>query len=108
MRVSSLSERERVGLGAGLEECDLQRPLADRGVLAHQLVQAALPEQAVPVLVYIHAVRRARSLAVEAHAEGNRLSCFRRQDEMRVTGVEAVGDAPAGLGERDVLTRNRP
>jgi hypothetical protein len=51
-----LAERERVCLGAGLEERDLQRPLADPVVLSHELVEAALPEQAVPVLVHVHAV----------------------------------------------------
>ncbi len=50
------AERERVRLGAGLEERDLQRPLTDPVVLAHELVQAALPEQAVPVFVHVHAV----------------------------------------------------
>ena len=53
---SRLPERERVRLGAGLEERDLQRPLADRVVLAHELVQAAVLEQAVSVLVDVHAV----------------------------------------------------
>jgi hypothetical protein len=38
-----LSERERIRLGAGLEERDLHRPLADPVVLTHELVQAALP-----------------------------------------------------------------
>ncbi len=51
-----LSEGEHVRLGARLEERDLQRPLADRVVLAHELVEAAVPEQAVPVLVDVHAV----------------------------------------------------
>ena len=51
-----LPERERVRLGAGLEERDLQRALADRVVLAHELVQPAVPEHAVPVLVDVHAV----------------------------------------------------
>ena len=50
-----LAERERVGLGAALEERDLQCSLPDRVVLAHELVQPALPEQAVPVLVDVHA-----------------------------------------------------
>jgi hypothetical protein len=50
-----LAERERVRLGAGLVERDLQRPLADGVVLAHELVQPALPEQAVPGLVDVHA-----------------------------------------------------
>jgi hypothetical protein len=51
-----LSERERVRLGACLEERDLQRPLADHVVLAYELVHAAVPEQAVPALVDVDAV----------------------------------------------------
>jgi hypothetical protein len=47
-----LAERERVRLGAGLEERDLQRPLTDPVVLVYELVEAALPKQAVPVLVH--------------------------------------------------------
>jgi hypothetical protein len=39
----ALSERERVRLGAWPEEGDLQRALLDRVVLAHELVQAAVP-----------------------------------------------------------------
>ena len=54
--VLRLSEGEHVRLGAGLEERDLQRPLADRVVLAHELVQAAVAEHAVAVLVDVHAV----------------------------------------------------
>jgi hypothetical protein len=34
----------------------------------------------------------ARSLAVEEHAEGNRLSRSRRQHEMRVASVEPMQD----------------
>jgi hypothetical protein len=52
----ALSERERVCLGAGLEECDLERPLADGVVLAHELVHAAVSQQAVSGLVDVHAV----------------------------------------------------
>jgi hypothetical protein len=51
----ALPECERVGLGAWLEEGDLQGPLADRVVLAHELVQAAVPKHAVAVLVDVHA-----------------------------------------------------
>ena len=47
----ALSECERVGLGAWLEEGDLQGPLAGRVVLAHELVHAALAENAIAVLV---------------------------------------------------------
>jgi hypothetical protein len=51
-----LAECERVRFGAGLEEGDLERPLADHVVLAHELVKAAVPEQAVPVFVDVDAV----------------------------------------------------
>jgi hypothetical protein len=51
-----LAECERVCLGAGLEERDLERPLANPVVLSHELVEAALPEHAVPLLVDVHAV----------------------------------------------------
>ena len=54
--MSVLPERERVCLGARLEERDLQRPLADRVVLAHELVQPAVAEQAVAVLVDVDAM----------------------------------------------------
>jgi hypothetical protein len=51
-----LPEREHVRLGAGLQERDLQRPVADGVVLPDELVQAGVPEQAVPVLADIDAV----------------------------------------------------
>ena len=38
----ALPERERVRLGAGLEEGDLQRSITDSVVLAHELVHAAV------------------------------------------------------------------
>jgi hypothetical protein len=53
---SDLSERERVRLGAGFEEGDLQRPLADGAVLAYELVHAAVAQQTGPVLGDVHAV----------------------------------------------------
>ena len=86
----------------------LQRPLSDRVVLAHDLVQAAVPEQAVPTLVDVHAVGPPRCLAVEEHAERNRLSRSGRQHEMRVARVEPVGGAPTGLVEHDILPPDRP
>ena len=55
-RSARLPERERIRLGAGVGERDLQRPLADGVVLAHELVQAAVPEQSVPGLVDVHAM----------------------------------------------------
>ena len=54
--VSWLTERERVGLGVGLEERDLERPLPNSVVLADELVQAAVAKDAVAVLVDVDAV----------------------------------------------------
>ena len=51
-----LPEGERVCLGAWGRERDLQYALADRLALAHELVQAAVAEQAGPVLVDIEPV----------------------------------------------------
>ena len=77
-------------------------------MLAHELVQAIVAEHAGPVLVDVHAVCRDRSLAVEEHAEGDRLSRFARQHEVGVARVEPAGDAAAGPVERDLLTPDRP
>src|SRR3954466_3736413 len=105
---SSLSESEHVRPGAGLVERDLERPVLDWPRLANELVHAALAEQAVPVLVDVDAVRRARSLAVEEHAERDRVPRFAVQHEVRVARVEAVGDASARLVEHDLLAPGRP
>ena len=51
-----LSESEYVGCGAGFEEGDFEGPLAYGVVLAHELVQPPVAEQAVSVLVDVHTV----------------------------------------------------
>ena len=55
-RCVRLSEGERVRLDSRLEERELECLLVDRSVLAHQLVQAALPEHTGPVLVDVDTV----------------------------------------------------
>ena len=77
-------------------------------MLAHQLIQPAIPEQAVPVLIDVHAVGWAGSPAVEEHVVGNWLLYSWREHEMRVACVEPVGDGPAGPLECDILTLDRP
>ena len=56
LRAWALPESERIRLGAGLEERDLQRPLANLVVLAYELVDAGVLEQPVSVFVDVHAV----------------------------------------------------
>jgi hypothetical protein len=53
---SALSEGEGVRHGAWVKEADLQRSVAYDVVLAHELVHAVVPEQAVAVLVDVDAV----------------------------------------------------
>ena len=65
-------------------------PLADRVVLAYELVEAAVSEHAVAVLVGVYAVRRAWNFAVDEQAGGNRLARSGREDEVRVAGVVPV------------------
>jgi hypothetical protein len=77
-------------------------------VRAHELVQAPVPEHAVALVVDVQAVRRARSLAIQQHAERNRRSRARRQHQMRVACVEPERDAPTGLVEHDLLALDRP
>jgi hypothetical protein len=60
------------------------------------------------VLVDVLAVRRARSLAVEEHAEGNRPARSAGQHEMHVARVEAQRDAATGLVQRGALRSDRP
>jgi len=64
-------------------------PLADRVVLAYELVEA-VSEHAVAVLVGVYAVRRAWNFAVDEQAGGNRLARSGREDEVRVAGVVPV------------------
>ena len=51
LEASALPEGECVRLGAGLVEGDLERSLADPVMLAYKLIQAAVPNHAVSVLV---------------------------------------------------------
>ena len=51
LEASALPEGECVRLGAGLVEGDLERSLADPVTLAYKLIQAAVPNHAVSVLV---------------------------------------------------------
>src|SRR5262245_50658972 len=91
-----LTECERVGLGAGLEERDPKRSLTDGVRLADELVEAALAENAVALLVDVLAVGRARRLVVEENLERDRPTVAGREDEVGVTSVEAEADCTAG------------
>src|SRR5215471_15305206 len=91
-----LAEGEAVGLGAGVEEGDLEGAVGDGAGLADELVGPLLCEGAVAVGAGVGPVRLAGWLTLDADAEPlGRSRCRRSHDEVEVAGVEAVGDLPA-------------
>src|SRR5262245_53660236 len=103
------SEREHVGLDAGVEELDLEQPVADRRRLADQLVHPRVAGGAVAGLVDVDAVRGPGWFAVEADPEPHgRVPLRRAHDEVEVTGVEPVGEGTAGRAELRRLLADEP
>src|ERR1700691_2538409 len=103
-----LPEGEDVRLGAGLAEGDLQRPLEDLALLPDELVAAAAAEQAVAVGVGVRAVRRSGGLAVDQDPKRDRLAASGRHHQIRVPGLEAIGDGAARVVEGGLLLLDGP
>jgi len=78
-------------------------PLADRVVLAYELVQAAVSEHFVAVLVGVYAVRRAWTSPSTSRWEGIGWRVPGREDEVRVAGVVPV----SGYRKRRVTRARR-
>src|SRR5580658_8589583 len=95
-RRSASTKSKREGLRAGIEELDLKSAVLDRILLADELVEAMVDNLPVAFGVGIHTVIRSRRLAVNQHAESNRLSVRSRpQHQVHI---------PRGKGEK-VLAR---
>src|SRR5262245_52535329 len=90
---SGLAEGEHVGAHAGVEERELERPLADRPALADELVHPRLVDRALARLVDVEPVIVAGRTAVEERPEAGS-AVARRQDQVEVAALEAVGDRP--------------
>src|SRR4029079_19166983 len=73
--------------------------VADRAVLAHQLVEALAGHRTRPARRNVDPRLPARLLAVEGHAETNRLAARRTKDEVQVARVEAERN-PGSCGKR--------
>src|SRR5262245_4597998 len=96
------AEGEHVGAHAGVVERDLERPLAGGPGVADELVHARIVDGARAGLVDVEPVIAAGRTAVEERTE----SCgavARRQDEVEVAALEAVGDRPGGGDEHGGL-----
>src|SRR5581483_417935 len=107
-RADRSAEGEDVRFCPALVEGDLDRPLVDGLGLAHELVQAAVVEDAVAMLVDVDSVRVTRRVAVEQDAERDRVARLAREHQMSVACVETEGDAAARPLKRDVLCAGRP
>jgi len=106
---SGLAEGERVGLGARVEEGDLEGAVGNRAGLADELVQPLFGHHPAALVVDVGPVRRTRRLPVKQHPVSHRGSwCGRPHDQVQVAGVEAVGDLPAGRVRRGGLLARRP
>src|SRR5262249_53223461 len=81
----------------------------DGASLADELIEPAMVEHAVAVLVDVDSVRRAWRYIVQKHTEGDRLGPgSARQHEMSVSRVEPEDDAAAGTVEDNLLRAGRP
>src|ERR1700730_4966823 len=90
-----LPEGERVRLGAGIKEGNLEGAVGDGAGLADELVYPVLREGAVAVVVDVGSVGLAGRLSVDEDAVSEGGAWFRRcHDEVEVAGVEAAGDLP--------------
>ena len=86
------------GPDAGVEEFDLAVAVDDGSGLPDELVQAGLVDGAFAGAVDVDAVCSARRAAVKADAEPRwHAGHGWGEDEVEVTGAEAVHDARAGL-----------
>jgi hypothetical protein len=103
------AERERKHLHARIEKHDLELPIGDGLRLPDQLIEPLCRHRAIAVVVDIQSVRRAGRLAIEEHAKAHG-SAPRGQphDEMQITGVKTVRDAPMGLVQHRGLWLDRP
>src|SRR6476659_7833117 len=107
VRVPPSTEREHVGLDAGLEKSDLERPVVDPALLADELVEPRLGRDAVAALVDVAAVRAAGWTVVQRDAKAHgRLS--RLEHEVEIAGMEAEGDATVRVVQHGALLADRP
>src|SRR5690606_37613730 len=85
------AEREAVYVHAGVEEGDLEHPLAAAVGLAHQLVETLGGDHAIALGVGVHAVVGAGWLAIQRDPEAYRLAVSTgSHHQVQVASAEAV------------------
>jgi hypothetical protein len=91
-----LTEGEGLGLGTGVEECDLEGVPGDGSRLADELVKPLFDGGALAPAVKVSPVGLPRRLPVQEHPESHRgsWSCW-PHDEVEIAGMEPVAIRPS-------------
>src|SRR5215470_9541051 len=106
---SGLTEGEAVGLGAWIEEGDLEDAVGDGAGLADELVNPLPRESAVAVAVDVGPVALAGWLDIKQDEEPHRgCCCCWAHDQVEISGVEAAGDLPVRHVQRGRFFLHRP
>jgi hypothetical protein len=103
------TEGERKRLHPGIQKLDLELSIGDGLRLSNQLVQPLFGNRAFASLIDVKPASRNCWLPVYEHTKPHgRSSLGRPHDEMKVAGVEAVRDPPAGLVQYNRLSSDCP
>src|SRR5204862_1810224 len=92
-RSATSAEGEGKGLDAGIEELDCERSVADRALLADQLIEPLLFHDAHAVRTDVDTGVGGWRLPIERHPEAHRPAARRPEDEAQVARVETEGDS---------------
>ena len=103
------TERERKSLHPGIQKLDLELSIGDGLRLSDQLVQPLFGHRAFASHINVKSAIRDCWLPVYEYAKPDgRSSLGGPHDEMKVAGVEAVRDPPAGLIQYNALSSDCP
>src|SRR5262249_57029498 len=97
------------GFHVRIEKLDFELSVGDGLWLSDQLVQPLLGDRAVTLRVDVASLSGAWRLSIDQHAKSHRRSWrFRTHDEMKIAGMETVGDTSVGLVQRGSFSFDRP
>jgi hypothetical protein len=92
----ALSECENISAHTGIEELDLESPVCDRPRLPDELIKAVFLQTPPSFGVHVKAMVSSGRSAIDRDAKANRLTLrMTAQYEVKIAGVEAIGDAAA-------------
>jgi hypothetical protein len=104
MAIPGSAEREHKSFRSGIEKFDLELPVGNGLWLSNELIESLFDNYAVTLRINIASVSSERRLLIDEHAEAHRCSLARRShDQVKITSMKAIGDAPIHLVEDSTL-----